>query len=168
VRKNEIIEGLVKFYGEEARDYIDFVEKNWNLEPFNGGCPNINLSSSGLMQDFARATREPYFNVHFSGTESATEWQGYMDGAVESGERCANEVLYRLFDLNNKIKVDYTKTYYYQKEQSAKIMEKNNNVSASKSWTSQLFKISFAVGLTCLVLSNKNIIDYSLNKLFKF
>jgi len=36
VRKNEIIEGLVKFYGEEARDYIDFVEKNWNLEPFNG------------------------------------------------------------------------------------------------------------------------------------
>jgi len=74
-----------------------------------------------------------------------------------------------LFDLsNNEINVDYSKTYYYQKEQSAKIMEKNNKISApGRSWISQLFKISFALGLSCLVLSNKKIIDYSFNKLFK-
>ena len=86
VRRNEVIEGLVKFYGVEARDYIEYAEKNWNLEPFNGGCPSFNVTSSCLMKDYSRATREPFYNVHFCGTESATEWQGYMDGAVESGK----------------------------------------------------------------------------------
>lgn len=85
VRRNEVIEGLVKFYGVEARDYIAYTDKNWNLEPYNGGCPAFNVSASGLMSDYARATREPFYNVHFCGTESATEWQGYMDGAIESG-----------------------------------------------------------------------------------
>jgi len=67
VRKNEIIEGLVKFYGEQARNYIDFQEKNWNLEPYNGGCPCFNLGASGLMSDYSRALREPFYNVHFCG-----------------------------------------------------------------------------------------------------
>jgi hypothetical protein len=31
--------------------------------------------------------------VHWAGTETATRWAGYMDGAVESGERAADEVL---------------------------------------------------------------------------
>merc|ERR1719213_286003 len=29
----------------------------------------------------------------FGGTENATHWRGYMDGAVQSGERAAAEVL---------------------------------------------------------------------------
>ena len=31
--------------------------------------------------------------VHFAGTETATEWMGYMDGAVQSGQRAAAEIL---------------------------------------------------------------------------
>jgi monoamine oxidase len=31
--------------------------------------------------------------VHVAGTESASEWPGYMEGAVEAGERAAREVL---------------------------------------------------------------------------
>jgi monoamine oxidase len=31
--------------------------------------------------------------VHWAGTETATYWNGYMDGAVRSGERAAQEVL---------------------------------------------------------------------------
>jgi monoamine oxidase len=31
--------------------------------------------------------------VHWAGTETASRWMGYMDGAVESGQRAANEVL---------------------------------------------------------------------------
>jgi monoamine oxidase len=30
--------------------------------------------------------------VHWAGTETATYWNGYMDGAVRSGERAAAEV----------------------------------------------------------------------------
>jgi monoamine oxidase len=31
--------------------------------------------------------------VYWAGTETATEWSGYMDGAVQSGERAAKEAL---------------------------------------------------------------------------
>jgi hypothetical protein len=41
---------------------------------------------------------------------------GYMDGAVESGERAANEILYLLFKGDNSIKCDYEKTYYFHRE----------------------------------------------------
>lgn len=94
IRKREIIEALVRYFGNEARDFLDYFEKIWNKEKFSGGCPTVNVSSSGVMKDYAKAVREPFINVHFCGTESATVWQGYMDGAVESGERAANEVLY--------------------------------------------------------------------------
>lgn len=59
-----------------------------------GGCPGVNIGSSGIMEDYGRATREPFINVHFAGTESATQWQGYMEGAVESGQRASEEIIY--------------------------------------------------------------------------
>jgi monoamine oxidase len=37
IRRDEIIECLVRYFGEEAREYVDFFEKNWNQEPFTGG-----------------------------------------------------------------------------------------------------------------------------------
>ena len=49
------------------------------------------------------------------GTETAVHWQGYIDGAVESGERAANEVLFDLF-RDDKSVYEYEKTYYYQKQ----------------------------------------------------
>ena len=38
----------------------------------------------------------PIGRVHWAGTETATYWHGYMDGAVRSGERAAAEVLAEL------------------------------------------------------------------------
>jgi monoamine oxidase len=37
MRKKEIIECLVRYFGDEARDYVDFMDKDWNSEPFTGG-----------------------------------------------------------------------------------------------------------------------------------
>ena len=43
-----------------------------------------------------REIRKPIGRLYFAGTETASEWTGYMDGAVEAGERAAREVLYAL------------------------------------------------------------------------
>ncbi|KAI8478959.1 hypothetical protein Bbelb_433180 [Branchiostoma belcheri] len=43
-----------------------------------------------------RAIRKPFGKVYFAGTETAVKWNGYMDGAVESGERAAREVLHAI------------------------------------------------------------------------
>lgn len=37
--------------------------------------------------------RPPVGPIHWAGTETATYWNGYIDGAVRSGERAAREVL---------------------------------------------------------------------------
>jgi monoamine oxidase len=31
--------------------------------------------------------------IHWAGAETATEWAGYMEGAVQSGQRAAEEIL---------------------------------------------------------------------------
>ena len=121
VRKNVIIDTLVRYFGVEAGDYVDYYEKNWNNEPYGGGCPNISVVASGTMSDYARATREPFLNLHLCGTESATNWQGYMDGAIESGIRAANEVAYCFSETNKNIKFDYSKTYYAQNEEIVRL-----------------------------------------------
>ena len=42
------------------------------------------------------ALRAPVGRIHWAGTETSTYWNGYMDGAVRSGERAAEEVLAEL------------------------------------------------------------------------
>ena len=37
--------------------------------------------------------REPIDRIHWAGTETATRWMGYFDGAVQSGKRAAAEVM---------------------------------------------------------------------------
>ena len=40
--------------------------------------------------------------VYFAGTETATQWSGYMEGAIEAGERAAREVQsIRIVDFNS-------------------------------------------------------------------
>ena len=97
---------------------MDFAEKLWNAEKYSGGCPVTTVISPGVMKDFGRAVREPFLNTHFCGTDTAVIWQGYMDGAVESGERAANEILYKLYNGDNSVKVDFEKTYYYQSQKT--------------------------------------------------
>jgi monoamine oxidase len=38
------------------------------------------------------AMQAPTGRIHWAGTETATEWTGYMEGALQSGERAAGEI----------------------------------------------------------------------------
>ena len=48
---------------------------------------------AGTLVSCGAALREPVGRIHWAGTETATAFIGYMDGAVRSGERAAAEVL---------------------------------------------------------------------------
>jgi monoamine oxidase len=50
----------------------------------------------GVWTDFGTALRDPVGPLHWAGTETAETFNGYMDGAVRSGERAAAEVARRL------------------------------------------------------------------------
>ena len=47
----------------------------------------------GTWTSYGPALREPVGPLHWAGTETATVWSGYMDGAVRSGEAAAQAVL---------------------------------------------------------------------------
>ena len=51
------------------------------------------LHAAGVLTAFGPALREPIGPLHWAGTETATRWNGYIDGALQSGERAAREVL---------------------------------------------------------------------------
>ena len=36
------------------------------------------------------------YRLHFASTETATDWSGYMDGAIQSGWRSAVEILLKM------------------------------------------------------------------------
>uniref|UniRef100_A0A8C4ZHP7 Amine oxidase n=1 Tax=Gadus morhua TaxID=8049 RepID=A0A8C4ZHP7_GADMO len=69
---------------------IHYEEKNWCEEQYSGGCYTA-YYPPGILTQFGRVLREPVDRLFFAGTETATEWSGYMEGAVQSGERAARE-----------------------------------------------------------------------------
>ena len=82
------------FESDEALDTDGYTEKNWLVEPLIGGSGGI--APTGVTTGFHHAIRKPVNRVHFSGTETATDWSGYMDGAIQSGWRAAKEILLKL------------------------------------------------------------------------
>ncbi|KAJ8310803.1 hypothetical protein KUTeg_012668 [Tegillarca granosa] len=79
------------FQSEEALHPIHYEEKNWLEEQWSGGCYTTMLPP-GFLTKFGKELRQPFGNIHFAGTETGSYWSGYMEGAVQSGERAAREV----------------------------------------------------------------------------
>jgi monoamine oxidase len=94
-RREAVLWELVRFFGPEAARPVAFAEKNWNLDPWSRGC-YVGLAGPGTLTACGEALREPCGRIHWAGTETATDWMGYMDGAIQSGHRAADEVHARL------------------------------------------------------------------------
>jgi monoamine oxidase len=86
---------LGKWFGEKALTPRAMIDKDWGEDEWTGGCPVCNPAPTTLSTE-GSFLRQPMGRVHFGGTETATEWTGYMEGAVQSGERVAAEVRARL------------------------------------------------------------------------
>ncbi|KAL4995226.1 hypothetical protein BDV10DRAFT_203170 [Aspergillus recurvatus] len=82
-RKTALVEQSGKLFGAEseaARDFVELVTYEWVNDPYSGwGCRCIALTP-GVMDAVGGAVREPAV-------------EGYMEGAIESGERAAAEVV---------------------------------------------------------------------------
>jgi monoamine oxidase len=91
-RRTQVIADFTAAFGSKAASPIDYVEKDWAIEEWTRGCPTA-YCPPGVLLDFGSALRPTFGRVHWAGTETATYWAGYMDGAVRSGERAAQEVV---------------------------------------------------------------------------
>ncbi|KAL4939803.1 hypothetical protein BDV06DRAFT_230816 [Aspergillus oleicola] len=96
-REKALVQQIGKLFeteAEAARDFVTMVTYEWVNDEYSGwGCPCIALTPGILDTVGNGAVREPAGNLHFAGTETAVHWRGYMEGACESGERVAGEVI---------------------------------------------------------------------------
>jgi len=94
-RRRAVLENFVQFFGSEASSPTDYFETDWSTSQWTRGCP-VGIAAPGVYTAYGPALRKPVGRIHWAGTETSTFWNGYMDGAVRSGERAADEVLNRL------------------------------------------------------------------------
>ena len=90
-RREAVLGSLTRYFGRRAASPADYFELDWQQERWSGGCYGT-LFGPNVWTRYGAALREPAGLIHWAGTETATAWCGYMDGAVRSGERAAAEV----------------------------------------------------------------------------
>jgi monoamine oxidase len=90
-RKEMVLSVFARFFGPRAANPDEYVERDWAAEEWSRGCYGGRFGT-GVWTGYGEALREPVGRIHWAGTETAEVWNGYMDGAVRSGERAAQEV----------------------------------------------------------------------------
>jgi monoamine oxidase len=91
-RRAEAIGSFVRYFGKQAANPRQYIEMNWAAEPWTRGC-YVGFTPPGVLLDYGPAIKAPVGRIHWAGAETSDFWNGYMDGAVRSGERAASEAL---------------------------------------------------------------------------
>ncbi|MGZ4218375.1 MAG: flavin monoamine oxidase family protein [Solirubrobacteraceae bacterium] len=94
-RRRAVLGWFQRLFGTRAPRPTTLIERNWSADPWTRGC-YAGYMPPGVWTDFGTALRAPIGPLHWAGTETAEIFNGYMDGAVRSGERAAAEVAHRL------------------------------------------------------------------------
>ncbi|MGZ8737941.1 MAG: flavin monoamine oxidase family protein [Nocardioides sp.] len=90
-RRAAVLECFVRYFGPKAADPVEYLERDWTAEEFTRGCYGAHFAP-GVWTSYGHALRTPVGRVHWAGTECSPVWNGYMEGAVRSGEAAADEV----------------------------------------------------------------------------
>jgi monoamine oxidase len=89
-RRDRALAGFAALFGDAALRPIDYVDHRWGAEEFAPGGPTAAVPP-GSWTVYGPWLRKPVGPIHWAGTETADEWTGFLDGAVRSGQRAAEE-----------------------------------------------------------------------------
>jgi monoamine oxidase len=90
--RQEAVTGcFVRYFGPQAAHPRQYAERDWMAEEFTRGCYGAHFGP-GTWTSFGEAWRAPAGRIHWAGAECAPQWNGYMEGAVRSGEAVADTV----------------------------------------------------------------------------
>lgn len=90
-RRDAVLGCFARYFGDEALRPSEYVERDWMDEEFTRGCYGAHFTP-GVWTAYGHALRAPVGRIHWAGAEYATVWNGYMEGAVRSGEAAAAAV----------------------------------------------------------------------------
>ena len=89
-RRQAVLDALAALLAPEAARPASYRDVDWHGERFSRGGP-VGVMGPGTLTELGRGLREPAGAIHWAGTETAVEWNGYMEGAIAAGERAAAE-----------------------------------------------------------------------------
>lgn len=78
--------------GAQVQDPANVLEFEWSKQQYCLGGPTPVYGLNDLSM-FGPALTLHFHNIHFIGTETSPVWKGYMEGAIRSGQRGAEEVM---------------------------------------------------------------------------
>lgn len=90
-RRDIVLRAFATAFGPRALEAKDYFEQDWTTEEWTRGGPT-SVAAPGTLSDFGPALGRPFGRVHWAGAEHSPYWNGFMDGAVRSGEHTAAEV----------------------------------------------------------------------------
>jgi monoamine oxidase len=91
-RREAILGSFALYFGQEALRPLQYIDQTWVEEEWSQGCYTAFMAPH-TMTALGKLLRVPEGHFHFAGTETAEEWNGYMEGAVRAGEREARRIL---------------------------------------------------------------------------
>jgi len=91
-RREAVLRTLASLFGRRALSPRAYVDHAWGQDQYTRGCYGAYLPPGGWT-GFGAALRAPVGPIHWAGAESAAISNGYMEGAVRSGQDAAREVL---------------------------------------------------------------------------
>lgn len=91
-RKNIALENFARYFGKAALQPDCYTDHCWANETWSGGCYAA-YYPTGTWTSYRKELSKPFLAIHWAGTETASEWYGYIEGAVRAGERAAAETL---------------------------------------------------------------------------
>ncbi len=92
-RRNRVLTLLRDHFGDEALKPKAFFWYDWTADEWSGGGFGAVYPLGALTRYGCTFAAPKGSRIHWAGTETADEWPNYMEGALQAGERAANEVL---------------------------------------------------------------------------
>ena len=90
-RREAVLGCFTRYFGAAAARPEQYLERDWMAEEFTRGCYGAHFAP-GVWTSYGEAWRAPVGRIHWAGAECSPQWNGYMEGAVRSGEATAAAV----------------------------------------------------------------------------
>lgn len=91
-RRADVLATLTALFGEAAAAPSRYTEKIWPQDAWARGGYAANPAPGVWSEHGETGWRKPCGPIHWAGTETSHVWNGYIDGAIASGQRAAAEI----------------------------------------------------------------------------
>jgi monoamine oxidase len=92
-RRTEVLTTLATLFGPAARTPRHYTEKSWPEDVWARGGYAASPAPGTWFEHGEHGWRTPVGRIHWAGSETASQWNGYIDGAISSGKRAAAEIV---------------------------------------------------------------------------